>query len=287
MAARIANGIHAAIPPVAAAFLAEQRMAVASSVDSRGRVWASLLSGEAGFIEVLDHQTVRIEANMVEGDPLHQNLEGQAQPIGLVIIDLATRRRMRLNGKAWLQPEGSMVVQAEQVYSNCPKYIQRRQLSKASLSPGAPLQPQPKSESGPGLSREQQGWLAEADTFFIATYHPQGGADASHRGGRPGFVRVLDETTLLFPDYSGNNMFQTLGNLVVQPRAGLLFIDFEGGSTLQLTGQGHLSWEGPELKKFAGAERVIRFGIEQVIETVAAHSLRGPLVEYSPFIPTP
>ena len=93
------------------------------------------------------------------------------------------------------------------------------------------------------LDARTRALVAGADTFFIATWHPGGGADASHRGGRPGFVRVLDDRTLEFPDYPGNNMFNTLGNLVGHPRAGLLFVDFERGDLLQLTGRAKIRWE--------------------------------------------
>jgi predicted pyridoxine 5'-phosphate oxidase superfamily flavin-nucleotide-binding protein len=118
--------------------------------------------------------------------------------------------------------------------------------------------------------------VAGADTFFIASWHPGGGADASHRGGRPGFVRVLDDTTLEFPDYPGNNMFNTLGNLVGHPRAGLLFVDFERGDLLQLTGRAQVLWK---------PDTAVRVAIEEVLETPRGGSLRFELVEPSPVNP--
>jgi hypothetical protein len=90
---------------------------------------------------------------------------------------------------------------------------------------------------------------------------------------------------LAFPDYSGNNMFNTLGNLAVNPKAGLLFVDFERGSTLQLSGQATIIWEESRVREFRGAERVIEFQIEQVVELAPAQSLRWQLVEYSDFNP--
>lgn len=93
------------------------------------------------------------------------------------------------------------------------------------------------------LTERQQDWITAADTFFIGSAHVQAGTDASHRGGNPGFVQVHDSRTLRWPDYAGNNLFNTLGNLNVEARAGLLFLDFEHGHTLQLTGSATVSWE--------------------------------------------
>ncbi len=127
--------------------------------------------------------------------------------------------------------------------------------------------------------------IAQTDTFFIASTHSQQGADVSHRGGYPGFVQVIDATTLMFPDYVGNNMFQTLGNLSVNPNAGLLLIDFEQGHTLQLNGQAKIIWDAEQLKRFAGAQRLIEFSIEHIRETQHATSLRWRFGEYSPANP--
>ena len=127
--------------------------------------------------------------------------------------------------------------------------------------------------------------VAAADTLFIASFHPEGGPDASHRGGAPGFVSLLDERTLAFADYPGNNMFNTLGNLIAQPRAGLLFLDFETGDTLQLTGRARLDWDPVTVAAFRGAQAVVViFEIEEALETSGA-GVRGRLVEYSPANP--
>jgi hypothetical protein len=118
--------------------------------------------------------------------------------------------------------------------------------------------------------------IERADTFFIASWHGEGGADASHRGGRPGFVRVLDDRTLAFADYPGNNMFNTLGNLVGHPRIGLLFIDFERGDLVQLTGRARIQWE---------PQTTVRVELEEVRETPGGFPLRFSLLEPSPFNP--
>src|SRR5262249_9559789 len=153
-------------------------------------------------------------------------------------IDLESRRRLRFNGHARHDPERGIFLALEQVYGNCRKYIQARQLD---LDDERVVTAPPGRSSG--LTGPQQALIAAADTLFIASFHPGSGADASHRGGAPGFVRVEGERTLAFGDYPGNNMFNTLGNLVAQPRAGLLFLDFSRGSTLQLTGRARLDWD--------------------------------------------
>ena len=152
--------------------------------------------------------------------------------VGLLAIEPATRHRVRMNGVVESRDETGFTLRTEQVYSNCPKYIQARDLTAAepSTSPEDGRQVTRAAALSPG----QVDLIATADTFVIATAHPTGGADASHRGGLPGFVRVDDPQTLSFPDYAGNMMFQTLGNLAVDARAGLLFLDFVRGTTLQL-----------------------------------------------------
>ena len=235
MAARIGNGIKPTIPPTAAHFLAERPFAILASIDQEKQVWASMLTGNHGFMNAIDTQTVQMVPAVVESDPFWTNLQTN-DDIGLLAIDFATRRRMRLNGKAtWHYDE--LIIHAEQVYANCPKYIQER-----ILTPQTPLGNEPKLLQCDQLSPEQVAWIADADTFFIATANPEGGADASHRGGNKGFVRVDSSTHLTWPDYGGNMMFNTLGNIAVNPNTGLLFVDFANGRILQLTGKADIVW---------------------------------------------
>jgi predicted pyridoxine 5'-phosphate oxidase superfamily flavin-nucleotide-binding protein len=201
--------------------------------------------------------------------------------LGLLVIDLATRRRLRLNGTIAMQPDGAIHLHTKQVYFNCPQYIQLRQLEAPAIVPVGVTE----AIVSPALSPSQQQWLAQVDTFFIASSHPDG-ADVSHRGGNPGFVQVVNANKLVFPDYAGNNMFNTLGNLFQQPQAGLLFIDFEQGTTLQLTGTTRIIWDSETLAAFAGAQRLIEFELSQAIATTNAMPHRWRFVEYSPYNPT-
>lgn len=259
------------LTPAIARFLARQRLAVAASIDAGGRVWASLLTGPAGFLAPAGPRRLRIAAAPIAGDPLAESLgAGGRRELGLVVLDPRTRQRMRVNGRGRLDDHG-VQIEIRQVYGNCPKYIQLRE-SEADVLP---------APSGPGAPRvarrldaRQRGWIAAADTLFIASFHPEGGADASHRGGRPGFVRVLAPDRLAFPDYPGNAMFNTLGNLVEYPRAGLLFVDFTSGDVLQLTAAACLE-----------DDRTVVFDVEEARETAAATPLRFRLLEYSPAHP--
>ncbi len=243
-------------------------MAVAASLDREGRPWASLLTGPPGFVEAAGDSLLRIGATPTPGDPLPANL-GARPELGLLVLDPRTRQRVRFNGRGLWSPDGLFLL-ADEVYGNCPKYIQRRRLVEESA--GEVLEARRSSS----LDASQRARIEGADTFFIATCHPGGGADASHRGGRPGFVRVPDERTLRFPDYPGNNMFNTLGNLAGHPRAGLLFVDFAGGDLLQLTGRAQVVWE---------PETGVLVEVEEVRETPGGSPLRFELIEPWPANP--
>lgn len=280
MASRVGKSILSTIPLAAQEFLHRQPMTIVGTLDANGRVWASLLTGDPGFMQALDERTVRINARPAPGDPLNENLKVTDQ-MGMIVIEFATRRRMRLNGRAEVQSDGVIYIHARQVYSNCPKYIQAREWEMKSGESGEDQS----VRHDCSLTERQQRWIREADTFLIASSHPEGGADASHRGGNPGFVRVLNENLLGWPDYSGNMMFQTLGNVAANPHAGLLFIDFEAGSTLQLTGSARIIWDPERAAGFAGAERIIEFCIDEVVELAGVSALRWRFTAYSPFNP--
>ncbi len=278
---RLAAGIRGVISPDRHEFVAAQRMAVLGTVDWRGRVWASVVTGEPGFLQALDEQTIRIAAVGAAGDPLLENLALPAHA-ALIIPDLAARRRLRLNGRGKIAA-GGIEIHAEQVYGNCSHYIQARApIGEHQWRPGTGTAVVRTAE----LSAEQQGLIARADTFFIATDHPEAGADISHRGGNPGFVRVVDGRHLAIPDYSGNNMFNTLGNIVANPRVGLLFIGFESGRTLQLTGRATIDWNAARAATLAGAARVVDFELDQAVDNPQGFALRYEFHEYSHFNPS-
>jgi predicted pyridoxine 5'-phosphate oxidase superfamily flavin-nucleotide-binding protein len=260
------------IKPVAAAFLELQPLLVVGAADPRtGRVWASPIVGTPGFVRATGPRQVSVAGGPPPTDPLAAALTAPGAPVATIALDPRTRRRMRLNGR--LRPTATgFAVEADQVFSNCPKYIQRREGYETvpDRRPGTP-------RSGARLDAGQARFVAAADTFFLATVHADG-ADVSHRGGNPGFVRVVSPHELTWPDYPGNAMFRTLGNLRADPRAGLLFLDWTTGTTLQLTGEAHTEFA-------ADGERTVRFVVAEVVQTPAALPLRWSAPEYSPANP--
>jgi predicted pyridoxine 5'-phosphate oxidase superfamily flavin-nucleotide-binding protein len=255
---------------------------VAATLDARDRPWASLLTGPAGFIEAADEDLLRLDVRPRLDDPLVANLKTRRE-LGLLVLDPRTRQRFRLNGRGLLSPDGLFLL-ADEVYGNCPKYIQKRRFVEGAESTPDDRGEEKELEDGKprrvrrssALDARQRALVQRADTFFLATWHPRGGADASHRGGRPGFVRAGDERTLEFPDYPGNNLFNSLGNIAGHPRAGLLFVESETGDLLQITGRARILW-GPNV--------AVRVDVEEVIETPRGSGLRFQLVEPSPANP--
>jgi predicted pyridoxine 5'-phosphate oxidase superfamily flavin-nucleotide-binding protein len=256
-AERNGRGIRRSIPDIAAEFLAERRFVVAGSIGDDGRVWCSLLVGGPGFLTAADEHTLVVEAVPSPTDPLGSVAVGDQ--IGLLAIEPATRRRMRVNGVVREIRPDAFVVAADEVISNCPRHITRRPIDAVvTANGGSPHRPVQVADH---LSTEQAWHLVTADTFFLATTAPDGGGvDASHRGGEPGFVTVVDDRHLSWPDFNGNAMFMTLGNLELDPRAGLLVVDWDTGATLQLTGHASVQWRSPD-------DRTMAFTIEQVRAT--------------------
>lgn len=277
-AKRIGNSIRATIPPPAREFLMTQPMLVLAGLAS-DRVWATILTGDPNFARALDDRRVGIDATPAPGDPLANALQ-PGDPVGLLAIDLWARRRMRLNGSVHARGDSSFEVEVTQIYANCPKYIQARELIPHD---GSELSPYVHRSST--LTPEQTRWIEATDTFFLASIHWAGGADVSHRGGHPGFVRIPDPNHLVFPDYAGNMMFQTLGNIAADPRVGLVFLDFDGGRTLHLTGRAEIDWSPSVAKAFTGAERVVAVQIEDTVEITGVLPLRWRFLGYSPFNP--
>ncbi|MEV6276057.1 pyridoxamine 5'-phosphate oxidase family protein [Nocardia sp. NPDC051832] len=272
IAQRVGRMIQAEIPAVAADFLAEQPMVVLGAADAAGRLWASQPVGPPGFVQVVDAETVTVAAGFAPGDPLRAALNEPAR-IGMIALQPRRRRRMRLNGRA--EPvAGGLRIAADQVYSNCPKYISRRQIESYRPQDSPPRR-------GTELDAAQQAAIAAADTFFVASADADGNADASHRGGNPGFLQVLSPTRLRWPDYQGNSMFMTLGNLAVNPRCGVLIPDWATGGALQLTGTAELNWESGTFA--TGSQCSIDFTLTEIVES------RGPLrwgpAEFSPVNP--
>lgn len=248
--------IRAFMPDQHRLFLAQLPFLIVGSVDGAGWPWASVLTGRPGFATSPDPRTLDIAAQPVAGDPLADTLRVGAA-LGLLGIELPTRRRNRMNGRATAAHAGGFSMTVDQSFGNCPQYIQRRDYVE--LAPPRPVRVEPFT----ALDREARTLVERADTLFVASAarqvpDAQHGVDVSHRGGRPGFVGLAADGTIVVPDYSGNRYFNTLGNLTSNARAGLLFVDFDRGDLLQITGTADIVWDGPEVQAFRGAERLWR-----------------------------
>lgn len=253
------------------------------AVDPDGLPWATIRAGRPGFLHSPDPLMLAIEARRDWADPAESGMEN-GDPIGLVGVDFVTRRRNRLNGTVRRQSDGRFEVGVVQSFGNCPRYIQSRHFEfvrdPAWNTPTAAI-------ISDALNEEACALIANADTFFVASYADQGGqgrqVDVSHRGGRPGFVRIDADGALTVPDFNGNLFFNTLGNFVVNPRAGLLFVDHHTGGMLQISGKVEII-DLSEIAGFEGAERFWRVFPEKVVWRRDVLPLRWTFAEdrYSP-----
>jgi predicted pyridoxine 5'-phosphate oxidase superfamily flavin-nucleotide-binding protein len=258
-------------------FFAQLRFVVAGARDAQGQPWATMLFGAPGFIDTAADQSLFLHAHPLGGDPLETAIE-PGKAIGLLGIEPATRRRNRVVGKAGTVGATGFSIDVEQAFGNCPKYIRSR-------TPHAVASGPPGLISRGSLDARAQEMIAGADTMFIATgYRGENhGVEVSHRGGKPGFVRV-ESNVLTVPDFIGNFHFRTIGNLVSEPRAGLLFADFAAGDLLYLAVDGEVIWDGPEVRAFAGAERLLRLRVRRMVRLGGAMPLRFDAGEASPFL---
>jgi predicted pyridoxine 5'-phosphate oxidase superfamily flavin-nucleotide-binding protein len=259
------------------------------SLDAQRRPWASVLAGRPGFIKARDEQHLHIAAAPLLDDPLLAQLE-VGVPLGLLGIEPATRRRNRMNGTVVARDAGSFTVKVDQSFGNCPRYIQARtpRWQDPNDGPGTVL------NLGATLHANAQTLVRRADTLFIASAaaHARGGAgadgvDISHRGGNPGFVRLEFDTpgrrpVLTLPDFHGNLLFNTLGNIAAHPFAGLLFIDHDTGDLLQLSGAACLLFDGEALRSFDGAQRLLQVQVDQAWWRPGALPLRWRAPEFAP-----
>lgn len=267
------------------AFFEQLPFLIAGTVDADGQPWASVLAHPPGFIRSPDPKHLVVRAQPLEGDPLKGTLADGAS-IGLLGIEPQTRRRNRMNGVLREVGAAGFTVELSQSFGNCPKYIQARE----PVYVERPSSDRSVVHEAAQLDAAARRMVAGADTLFIATAYAgdgaqagrAGGVDVSHRGGRPGFVRVDEDGTLTMPDFVGNFFFNTLGNIAVNPRAGLLFIDFDNGDLLYLAVHADIIWEGAELDAFPGAQRLLRFRVLSMKRVEASLPLRWGRAELSP-----
>lgn len=271
-------GIRPFMPDQHRSFFALLPYLFVATADHGGWPVASVLHGVPGFVRSPDPTTLHIDALAACDDPLVAGLQA-GRAVGLLGIDLSNRRRNRANGKVATVDKSGMTVAVAQSFGNCAKYIQTRRPEPH------PREAAPAERLG-SLDDEARRLISNADTFFVASRSREaieqaGGLDVSHRGGRPGFVDVQRDT-LVVPDFRGNRYFNTLGNLLGDPRAGLLFIDFATGGLLQLQGTVTIDWTDGAAARLAGAERSWRIEVERAWRRPQAFPFDWTFCEYAP-----
>ncbi len=252
-------------------FFAMLPFVVIAGLDEQDWPIPTVLNGAPGFIATPDARTLSIAARPADDDPAAAGLLAGAA-VGMLGIDPATRRRNRVNGNIVANGSCGFIISVVQSFGNCAQYIQSRDLRSA------PAMPAP-AETLDHLDGAAVTAITQADTFFVASAsgprdRPGPGVDVSHRGGRPGFVRV-NGNILTIPDFAGNRFYNTLGNLLLYPRVGLLFADFAAGDVLQVSGETEIIWDIPEEKRPAGAELLWRVHVGGVWRRRNALPLRA------------
>ena len=267
---------------------------IVGHADTDGNPWASILFKEEQLIHSLDENHLTINTYPMTGDPLAATLKEETKKgiqtnLGLLGIELETRRRNRLSAQVMDYSDQKIELMVKQAFGNCPKYIQARELTFINDSPG-----QSKVYSFIQFDHQAIGLIEKSDTFFIASYldndskNINKGTDVSHRGGKPGFVTIKDNT-LIIPDYQGNYHFNTLGNILENPVAGLLFLDFDSGNILMLTGKAQIIWgndesEQEEINQHEGAQRLLKFTLTKGISISQAVPIKWGTAEFSKFL---
>ncbi|MFM0391540.1 2Fe-2S iron-sulfur cluster-binding protein [Paraburkholderia phytofirmans] len=257
-----------------------------ASVDSQGRPWASMLLGEPGFVNPTGDVAVVVRARPLYADPLNESLVPGAEA-ALLGVQFHTRRRNRIIGTVGALTSDGFTIDVRQTLGICPQYIQGREVT----FDRDPLLPEPRPvHRATRLDAAAQAIIAKADTYFVASVAPKeeddiaAGADISHRGGRPGFVRIDDDCTLTAPEFVGNFIFNTLGNWQLDNHAGLMFIDFDNGDMLYIAAHAEVIWEAPEIRAFTGAQRLFRYHIDEVFRVEASLPGHFSAPDYSPLL---
>lgn len=267
---------------------------IVGHADTDGNPWASILFKPQQLIDSPDEKHLTINTSPLDGDPLattlkNYNIKSTQTNLGLLGIELESRRRNRLSAQVTGYSDQKIQLKVKQAFGNCPKYIQAREMTFNNDSSEQSI-----ASSFTELDPQTIGLIEKSDTFFIASYldddseNINKGADVSHRGGKPGFVKIKDNN-LTIPDYQGNNHFNTLGNILENPVAGLLFIDFDSGDILMLTGKAHIIWgknksEQNELDQFEGAQRLLKFTLTKGVSITQAVPIKWGTAELSRFL---
>ncbi|MGZ2379350.1 flavin-nucleotide-binding protein [Rhizobium brockwellii] len=268
------NFVRKAMPEQHRAFFPMLPFVVLGAVDARGDVWATVRAERPGFMASPEPEILEVGLPRDPADPADAGME-DGDAIAMLGIQLETRRRNRLNGVIRRTDAKGFDVRVGQSFGNCPQYIQPRSAAFV-RDPDMPTATQP-LHSGQ-LDDRTRRMIERADTFFVASYvdrdNGERQVDVSHRGGNTGFVGVGADGVLTIPDFAGNRFFNTLGNILINSKAGLVFVDFETGDMLQMTGNAEVLLDSPDIATFQGAERLWRFTPEEIVLRPDALPLR-------------
>jgi uncharacterized protein len=135
------------------------------------------------------------------------------------------------------------------------------------------------------IDDEDRQFIEACDMFFIATVDDRGWPTCSYKGGDPGFVRVVDPQTIAFPNYDGNGMYLSTGNMLRNPNVGLLFVDFGAAKRLRLNGTSEVRFKDPLLPTYPEAQFIVRINVREVFPNCGRYIHRMQRVERSPFVP--
>jgi len=287
MAAIGAKMIRPFMPEQHRKFFSHLPFVVLGLLDHRGRPWSTLVFGAPGFAQSSDQTSLSIKAQPLLLSELKIDYRTGAK-IGMLGIELETRRRNRVNGTIIKSSENQLDLRVDQSFGNCPKYIQTRHLTARAINGNAFDAEHLRCTQQ--FSDDSMAIIETADTFFIASRSAQisgsahAGIDASHRGGKPGFVRIIDDDRLIFPDFSGNRFFNTLGNITLDSRVGMLFPNFASGDAVFATGRASIVWDDALVSTFTGAERLIEVQLDEILFAPVILPLCGELLNPSPFL---
>ncbi|KAG0316533.1 hypothetical protein BGZ99_006837 [Dissophora globulifera] len=249
-------------------FVAGLKYIYLGTLDKEGRPWVSMVTGPRGFMGNSQGLTLEVKTIMPPSDPIFANLNrgevcrNGSHKFGGISIDFTNRRRNKINGAAFPaeilvadEETGELHVRftVEQTIGNCPKYVTIRKMGPTKgyarhldSVEKPPALAASGGYDGPELSEEAKAVIHQADCLFLSTRYidddlpdQTSGMDCNHRGGNPGFAQ-LRGNKIIFPDYSGNRFFNSLGNLIHDNRIGLLFVNFDNGDLLHVTGRAEL-----------------------------------------------
>lgn len=282
------------------------------TLDSEGHPWTSLWGGEPGFSEPLGSGVVGTRTPVDSSwDPVVQALVGHAakgemakgndKMVSGLSFDLMTRKRVKIFGRVMAgcvdeletaskddpekgseppnvkQDQIQLVTRIEQSLGNCPKYINQYEIQPAPVASKLAYE-------GPSLSPEAKSLILGSDMFFLSSATDQD-MDTNHRGGPSGFVRIISDTEIVYPEYSGNRLYQSLGNLDVNPKIGLTFPNYVTGDVLYATGTTEILIGGDAAALLPGSNLAIKIKLHKVRLVQSGLPFRGKRREPSPYNP--